>query len=711
LFALILYSSARAQSNTTTLITTIDAERFPDVLVGFRAVDSAGNAVAGLDSTAVDVYENGVEVADFRFTDTVNGPANVIFVVDLGQHNGTMSAATRRATLLQFATDHFRDGVDTAAIVVPTATGNSTTILSPTSSREAFIQAVNVADLAHDNALTTRGLAGVERAIELIDETTDPDLSGTAIIYLTDSIFATRPGFGNIISDAQDLNATARSRHIPLYVFQTDNDNSDALDDLVANTGGARLRVFDDPANNRANLTQVYSDILARGLVYQGAYRSTGGESGDRRVTVLPAGTPLPGPEGSTASFSVELAPPTLAVTSPADGARFTRTATRENGAVVYDLDSIDVTAELSEWPDELPRRLVSAELLVNGTTALTIQPDPEATRFTFPWDISDIRVEGVNTQTLQVRTRDELGLESTSPTVTVQIVVTPPPPLPTPIPEVIAPPVVAPVDPCAAAPDGRECLIDRAVRYGPWIALAILAVVFLLMLRRLNQAIAVARQSPGTFRDKVTEVRRTLLGGGGRSKQDVLARLHVLTARPDLIDQVIELDAFKKTIGRDPRLSDIQLYNESDRSSVSGQHCTIQYDRANKVFMLTDNNSSNGTTINNRPINADDPIPLGDGDVIVLGNLFQQGAKLRFELVKTEPDGVAADDAPAAGSVGVATETGDEFEFNIYEDGDMTAGNPTLLDIEADVIDIVPPDQGNAAPKKDDRRWLEDLE
>ena len=108
------------------------------------------------------------------------------------------------------------------------------------------------------------------------------------------------------------------------------------------------------------------------------------------------------------------------------------------------------------------------------------------------------------------------------------------------------------------------------------------------------------------------------------------------LLVRPDLLGQVIELDSFKKTIGRDPRLSDIQLYYENEPSSVSGLHCTIQYDRARRVFLITDNNSSNGTTINDRRLEPDDPATLADGDVIVLGHLFQQGAKLKFEAVKS---------------------------------------------------------------------------
>lgn len=715
LFVVLLVPSARAQGNYSFLVTSLDAEQFPDIRVGFRAIDSAGNVVPGIDSNGVAVYENGEAITGFQLLDMVDGPSHVVFVVDLGQQNGTMDAGTRRQTLLDFATNHFRDGVDTAAIITLPATDSGTLVLGPTSSRNEFIEAVNSADLNHDNELATRGLLGVERALEIVSEMTDPNLAGTAVVFLTDSIFASRPGFANTNSDAQNLNAVARGQHVPLYVLQTDDDNAEPLDSLVENTGGTRVVLGNNHSGNQSTLGRVYGDIMARGLSYEGEYRSPNGESGDRRVTVLPTGTPLPGPAGSTATYSVTISDPVLVVTSPADGAKFTRTGKREDGVVSYSLDSIDVTAEIREWPDQHPRGVMSAELVVNGTTKLAITPDPTASRFNFLWDITDIRTEGTNTQTIQTRIRDEFGRETTSPSVTVQIVVAPPPPLPTPPPDNGGPVNPVPSDPCVAEPNGRECWTGRALTFGPWIALGILAVLFLFMFRRLNEAVAAARVNPGTLREKVTEARKTLLGGGGRAKQDVLAKLVVITARPDLLGQVIELDSFKKTIGRDPRLSDIQLYYENEPSSVSGLHCTIQYDRARRVFLITDNNSSNGTTINDRRLEPDDPATLADGDVIVLGHLFQQGAKLKFEAVKSAPAAEVSiqevEVLPEHQTGGTMTEMGtDDFSFEFTESG-MNAGDATLLDTEMDVIDIVPPDPGIPANKKDDRKWLDELE
>lgn len=704
-----LVPALHAQNNSTIGIVAVDAKSFPDVVVLFRALDSSGAPLTNLSSNDVEVYENNESVAGFQIARTIDGPSDVVFVIDLGQQNVTMSAGTRRETLLHYANNYFRDGVDSAALILVNDTGEGTLTLAPTTSRDAFVRAVNSADLTHNSQLASRGLAGVEQALELVDSEARDESTNKAVILLTDSIYAARPGFTSTTSDAQSLNAMARDQRVPLYVFQTDSTAFEPLEVLASNTGGQRIFLGNTHTSNQTRLDGIFRSIQDRGLAYEGSFRSTNGESGDRRVTILPRGTPLPGPANSSANYSVTLSPAAIIITTPADGARFVRTASREGNSTNYDLNTIDVTAEISGWPDEHPRKIMLAELLVNGAPKLTIRPDPTATRLLFPWDISDVRSEGVNMQTLEVRIRDELGMESTSPTVTAQIVVVAPPPaVSTPGARETPPPIVV-ASPCDDSPTSRECLLSRATLYGPWIVLAILAIAFLLMFRRLNQAIAAARQTSGSFGEKVNEARKTLLGGGSRSRSATLATLEVITARPDLMGQIIELDGSQKTIGRDPRLVDIQLYGENDPSSVSGLHCTIQYDRRQETFLLTDNNSTNGTTINNRQLNADDPTALQEGDIIVLGNLFKQGAKLRFEVAKT---GTAA--TPVSGSskpAGNITEQPEEFMAEIFAEELPGAGTPTLLDTEVDIIDIVPPNHADVDNKKDDRSWLDDLE
>lgn len=53
----------------------------------------------------------------------------------------------------------------------------------------------------------------------------------------------------------------------------------------------------------------------------------------------------------------------------------------------------------------------------------------------------------------------------------------------------------------------------------------------------------------------------------------------------------------------------------------VSAHHAKIIY--RNDTWWLTDLNSTNGTTLNDAPLNA--PTPLADGDVIAFGNIQLQ--------------------------------------------------------------------------------------
>ncbi|MCS6911541.1 MAG: FHA domain-containing protein, partial [Anaerolineales bacterium] len=50
--------------------------------------------------------------------------------------------------------------------------------------------------------------------------------------------------------------------------------------------------------------------------------------------------------------------------------------------------------------------------------------------------------------------------------------------------------------------------------------------------------------------------------------------------------------------------------------------------------FTLTDNGSSSGTRLNGRQIRPDEPVPLSDGDEVVLGDLGRSGVKFRFNLI-----------------------------------------------------------------------------
>ena len=186
--------------------------------------------------------------------------------------------------------------------------------------------------------------------------------------------------------------------------------------------------------------------------------------------------------------------------------------------------------------------------------------------------------------------------------------------------------------------------------------------------------------------------------GGRGGRGQMLLAKLHILQARKDLIGQEIPIYVHTITLGRNPKLVDIQLYDEDDNSTVSGQHCTLQYEKSRDAFLLTDHNSSAGTQVNGRPIQPNDPVALNDGDEIMLGEVFRRGAKLRFERVKS----VEKPDAATSG-LGV--------QKTILDDAWLAAppgeGSNTIIDLGND-FGAEEQDKRTIMPDDDD--WLSRL-
>lgn len=103
-------------------------------------------------------------------------------------------------------------------------------------------------------------------------------------------------------------------------------------------------------------------------------------------------------------------------------------------------------------------------------------------------------------------------------------------------------------------------------------------------------------------------------------------------------IGRHIEIREQRVTIGRSPKQASIQLYNVDDTSSVSRLHCTVEFHKTLKCFLITDEGSSSGTKVEGRAIAPHKGHSLKDGDLIVLGMLDKQGAALRFRTTYDAP-------------------------------------------------------------------------
>jgi pSer/pThr/pTyr-binding forkhead associated (FHA) protein len=318
---------------------------------------------------------------------------------------------------------------------------------------------------------------------------------------------------------------------------------------------------------------------------YALTYRSANGDSGERRIAVSPAEQPeLTG----ESVITLNLLPPAV------DGANLVIGPVRDGRR--------ELSAPVA-WPDGFAREI----------RAVSLNDEPVAAEdYTYADDRLRLTLDESVTGNLQVVVEDELGL---SAGFAASIDTPAPPPTatsapPTPVPTPVAPP--APANPLAGAL--------------PWIGLGGIAVAAAgLYVAARRGALARLGQKDGEGTPRVKTI------GTARDQKQALAYLLVLTGREDLIGQNIPLYNEITTIGRDPQLTDIQLYHPHELSSISGQHCTIQVDHG--LFLIIDNNSANGTFVNGAALMPDMPHQLQDGDEIVLGDKAQRGAQLRFEV------------------------------------------------------------------------------
>ncbi len=99
-----------------------------------------------------------------------------------------------------------------------------------------------------------------------------------------------------------------------------------------------------------------------------------------------------------------------------------------------------------------------------------------------------------------------------------------------------------------------------------------------------------------------------------------------------------VEIRDQRVTIGRSPKQATIQLYNVDEVSSVSRLHCTLEFHKTLRCFMITDEGSSSGTKVAGKPIAPHKAHSLNDNDVIELGMIDQQGVILRFRTTFDAP-------------------------------------------------------------------------
>jgi len=635
LLMLVSSSQISAQSANQFYITDIDHRGFPDVAVTFRAITGANKVLENLSENEINIYENEQRVVNFTFTTIPDlSPSHVVFVLDLGVYFDFNQDAVKSAMHHFAEGGYFRDGIDSVTILARVNGGGrdrTETLLSTTTSKSDFVETVKALNISPDNRETiTNGLRAVESGVDTLS-LSQFEPGNSTIIYIGRLIQQPGRTQAQIVPRAQDLSASAAEQGIAIYTFHAARDLAydSALRALSDSSGGEYVPLFEDQ-DNRRSLSLIYQTIINRGIRYQVSYRSQLGTSNDRVVAIVPVGSPA-STATHTIMYNVPLQQPNIAIVSPENNKRFPRNPTPDASGEtwLYDLNSIDVVAEVT-WPDGISRTVTTAVLLwADSQTELLTIPDPGGNSFTFTWDITDITEVGVRSFPIQVRVTDELGLSNTSPSQTIVIevlsgegVIIVPAPTLTPAPR------ATPADPCERDPDGSECKRETIKQASPLVGMVIFAIIAGILGFALFKARNELKKfSPANLRGAVNAIKTKIFGAEGASEP--LAKLHIEIARPELEGEVVDMFNQKLTLGRDPQQCDVVLYPLQQESSVSRSHCTIQYDQGR--FVIT-HHSNSITSVNNRRIRSGSPVPLNNGDVIVLGQIAVKGARLRFE-------------------------------------------------------------------------------
>jgi len=590
-------------------IVAIDTSRFPETVVTFKAFDGDGRPILGL--TDFRLLEDGQEVDPSGPPVEVEQPApiSLMALIDQGEfsilrYRDYYEPAALKALFELLGNQYLREGdtVCLAAARHDTATGSQ--------------QLQFLTECAPFPATYSQALAGLDLELAASFPARDPRADIHDVLHK--GLF-------------QDALAALAGRPNPIIVFLSANVRQDqwpetsqmAAERIVQDAGAAGARIFVLQAagntvnpNNPAQVAEILTPMITLAEssggqyvalrpaqdnleeaqaafdalrpvdhVYSLTYRSANGTTGERRIAVAPAAQPEVAAERAV---TLNLLPPAVDEAAleigPARGGR------RELVVPIA-------------WPDGSPREIRA--VTVDGEAVEEYEYADGALRFT---------LDESATGDLRVVVEDELGLsaEFVAPIATpVPPTATPVPATPTPIPE-------------PAAPIEEDNPVAGAL---PWIGLGgvIAAGAAGLYVARRRGALAGPGRGSGQGASPVKTI------GTARDQKQALAYLLVLTGREDLIGQNIALYNEITTIGRDPQLTDIQLYHPHELSSISGQHCTIQVDHG--LFLLIDNNSANGTFVNGAALMPDMPHQLQDGDEIVLGDKAQRGAQLRFEV------------------------------------------------------------------------------
>jgi hypothetical protein len=180
------------------------------------------------------------------------------------------------------------------------------------------------------------------------------------------------------------------------------------------------------------------------------------------------------------------------------------------------------------------------------------------------------------------------------------------------------------------------------------WVSVVLIAlgsvviILLILMVFMWRKMLSFAQQGGAVLSKIAVEIRKTIVGGGRRSKP--LAVLKVLDGPPSMLNQELKVYTESVKLGRNPQLADMTFYAPDVITSVSGLHARLE--KVSGIWRIVALSQSRSETfVDDKPIPFNEPVRLRNGQKIRLGYFAQQPVVLEFQTDHIEQQYVTSVD------------------------------------------------------------------
>lgn len=645
----------QAQGATKVQITKIDASAFPEMKLQLLAAADDGTPLT--DFSTLQLTENGNSIAAFETSQITQG-IETVFVIDANttiNQRDTGAALNRREqvrdSIVAFAQQNMNPSqLDRIHLLVPNEASDAPEFLTEETGAVFANELINKINFYVPTAPKATPLN--EMLLAAIDKLAASDGQRyRAIVLFTDG--------GNLDDqlEYETLINQAQTHNITFYGFilgsRADANEIENVDNLTLPTGGMTLHM-PTPVES----APLFLALASFSQQTQVNYRSTLSSSGDHTIAVT-----LNGQTAETAT-NLTVEPPSVQILL--DNSQPIIRVAANADTPLEEMEPLNqLVAVQVSWPDNHPRQVAAASLLINGVEQELIESPTlgEDNRLEFTWNISGL---DAGTYDLTIVVTDELNLTGQSDPLSFNVEIERP--------ESVTPAEAPEVNPDAAATSENNTAVDEeASESGDFlsenagligIVLGVLAIgfaiflivlAFILMRRRGSEpaAVSIPAAAPIPAIDNADATQILMPAFAVPKASATLEPLEYASEHR----QPIVLAGGDITIGRDPAHAKI-VFNDK---SVSRLHARIRLDQGK--YVLIDEGSASGTYVNFERVGFT-PQRLKDSDDIHIGRVH-----LRFQLAEkvNEDDKTQIFGAPAVAPVKPATAPADEDMHTEY--------------------------------------------